>query len=293
MIEDEPIILNAYLATALTGLIEDERTAIFFLSEVVSKICEKHYIKLYQPRKKTDPVNNPDIPDSQVYFIDRSAVANSDLLILYTAKPSFGAGMELEIAGAAMVPTILLIKEGLKPSRMVTGSITEKIKILFSDPDDLTEALDRVLTEIRPKLINRRLTLLEKDNIIGRKIAKLRQNRGMTRKYLAAQCGVDEAYIKALETQPEKITNPSIQQIRRIAYILDVSPSWLVEVGEPEDPSTIQRQQVIREFAYQYNIGYRDLVEFSTFATRSSKGDKPLTVKECFSLFQRMKKYKK
>src|SRR5205809_3097283 len=55
-----PLALDAYLASATTGLTDDQHCTVVSLSGLIAKICQSHDIKLYQPRKggtnsKTDP----------------------------------------------------------------------------------------------------------------------------------------------------------------------------------------------------------------------------------------------
>src|SRR2546425_8751763 len=58
------IPLNAYLASALTGLGGVEKSLIVHLSDIVSMVCRAVDIDLYEPRKNTDPVHNADVLDT-------------------------------------------------------------------------------------------------------------------------------------------------------------------------------------------------------------------------------------
>src|SRR5260370_25046572 len=62
--------LDAYLASALTGLSHDQRQLIFHISDMVSEECKRHDIELYEPRKKTDPVHHADVADADVFRVD-------------------------------------------------------------------------------------------------------------------------------------------------------------------------------------------------------------------------------
>jgi hypothetical protein len=68
-----PLPLTAYLACALTGLSECERSVIFGISDVVSEICKENCISLYEPRKRTDPVHHADVAAQDVYAWIRRA----------------------------------------------------------------------------------------------------------------------------------------------------------------------------------------------------------------------------
>src|SRR6476659_892442 len=49
----EPLPLTGYLASALTGLTDQQRQLIFHLSDAISQVCLRHGIDVYEPRKAT------------------------------------------------------------------------------------------------------------------------------------------------------------------------------------------------------------------------------------------------
>lgn len=59
--------LHGYSASALTGLSSDAREAILFKSKQIADVCKEFEIYVYQPRKATDPVLNPDVKAEAVY----------------------------------------------------------------------------------------------------------------------------------------------------------------------------------------------------------------------------------
>src|SRR5438093_9976642 len=77
---DEP--LHGYIATALTGVEEDTREAIAFVSSTIANACKRFEIYVYQPRKVSDPLLNPDLKPETVYSTDRKRVLAADLLIV-------------------------------------------------------------------------------------------------------------------------------------------------------------------------------------------------------------------
>src|SRR4051812_7041165 len=93
LLQPEPsrVPLDAYLACALTALGSEQRQLIFHISDMIANVCVDHHISVYEPRKKTDPVFNPEVADIDVFMMDRDRVLASDLLILLTHYPSFGA----------------------------------------------------------------------------------------------------------------------------------------------------------------------------------------------------------
>src|SRR5437870_13121120 len=79
--KSKQIPLNAYLASALTGLSSVEKALIVHLSDITSMVCRAVDIDLYEPRKNTDPVHHANVLDTDVFKIDRQRVVSSDLLI--------------------------------------------------------------------------------------------------------------------------------------------------------------------------------------------------------------------
>src|SRR2546428_719785 len=74
------------------------------LYEAAAEVFTRHGCVAYLPHEATDPARHPAVEPTRVYEIDRGEIARSDLLVAFLARPSFGVGMELELAAAALVP---------------------------------------------------------------------------------------------------------------------------------------------------------------------------------------------
>lgn len=229
--EKSNICLNAYLACALTGLEKDERYLMFHLSDVVNMVCEKHKIDLYEPRKSTDPVHHKDVSDKYVFTTDRDRVLSSDLLIHLSHFPSTGSGEELEFANNSMLPMIIISRSEDKVSRMITGIPSFKIQLEYGEPEELRFKLDQCLTEIKPILIERKLSFSEYDtNIVGSRIKKLREQLGLSPDDIVkAIPTLTQQNIEQIENRTDKISNPSLVQLRQLATILKTTVADLVE----------------------------------------------------------------
>ena len=158
--EAAPLQLNAYLASALTGLDETQRQHLVDVSKIVSKVCKGLDIDLYEPIKATDPVYHPEVSAEDVYNLDRERVSRSDLLIHVADYASTGAGEELDIAQSALIPIVLMSHGSSRVSRMVTGIPALKLEIIYGSVGDIKLELHQRLTEIRPILEERKLRLL-------------------------------------------------------------------------------------------------------------------------------------
>jgi transcriptional regulator with XRE-family HTH domain len=226
-----PLPLNAYLASALTGLSEDQRRVVFGISDLISDVCEKNGLSLYQPRKKTDPVLHAEVSASEVYAWDKQTVLNSDLLIHLCHHPSTGAGEELEFAHAALLPILLVYPADLKVSRMVLGIPSLVIHIAYNNVEDLHAQVSDILFNFRPLLEERKLALARYDvNIVGEKVRELRERLGLTRNDVASSSKyVTETILKNIEEKTDRDSNPSLIQLREIATVLKTTVSELVE----------------------------------------------------------------
>lgn len=226
-----PLRLDAYLACALTGLANDQRQLMFHLSDIVATVCAEQGIDLYEPRKKTDPVHHGDVPDSEVFSIDRARVLNSDLLIHLCHYPSTGAGEELDFAFNALVPIILISHSDVRVSRMVTGIPSFKIVINYTEPEDLRRELRDSLIKARPILEERKLAFSEYDaNIVGNKIRMLREELRLTREEVAKNVEfLTLDGLRQIEESSDRTSNPSLIQLRQIATVLKTTVADLVE----------------------------------------------------------------
>jgi transcriptional regulator with XRE-family HTH domain len=224
--------LDAYLACALTGLSEEQRQLMFHLSDIVAIVCEGFDISLYEPRKKTDPVHNTEVSDTDVFNIDREKVLQSDLLIHLCHYPSTGAGEELAFAYDAMVPIILISHSHTRVSRMITGIPGFKLEIKYSEPEEMRYQLRESLLKIRPVLEERKVSFSKYEaNIVGERIRLLREELGLTREEVATKLmpPLDAEDLRQLEESVDKVSNPSLAKLRQIAVVLKTTVADIVE----------------------------------------------------------------
>lgn len=228
---DTPIDLQAYLACALTGLDRDQRSLVFQLSDVISLVCEKQGISLYEPIQHTDPLNHPELDDAAVFRQNRERVHNSDLLIHLAHFPSTGSGQVLEFAYNALLPMIIISRSDDSVSRMVTGIPTFKIHIRYQEPAELRELLDDCLEQIKPIVRERKLAFADQNtHFVGQRIRSLREQQGLTQEAVAAHVDVlTEATLTQIEEGSDQTSNPSLVQLRQIAVILKTTVADLVE----------------------------------------------------------------
>ncbi len=102
--------------------------------------------------------------------------------------------------------------------------------------------------------------------MIGRKIVELRKKRGMTLSELAERANVSKSYISGLERNIND--NPSIQVINKIAAILEVNVTTLIESeGKPQECVEREWREFVSELKEtgidkNHIEEYRTLIEF-------------------------------
>ena len=221
--------LRAYLASALTGLSEEQRKIVFDISDRINQICLEADIELYEPRKKTDPVHNPEVSDAEVFKMDHDRVVTSDLVIHLCHFPSTGAGEELAFAYASLIPIVLLSPSDQRVSRMITGIPSFKLDIKYLTPEDLHVLLPKRLLEIRPYLEERRLARQQDEiNLVGARVRDLRLAACLSREDLGKLVGLTSESIRHLEENVDSVSNPSLTHLRAFATALKTTVAELI-----------------------------------------------------------------
>src|SRR5260370_18427742 len=130
---------EAYIPGALRAIADGARTRVFY--EVVGEMVSECGLRPYLPHHATDPVAAPDLDPRSVYEIDRARVARSGLVIAYVGTPSFGVGIEVEIAREQGIPVILVAERDRTVSRILLGSPAVVDVVRFTDLAALRVAL--------------------------------------------------------------------------------------------------------------------------------------------------------
>ena len=259
--EAAPLTLNAYLASALTGLTSEQREHLIAVSEMIASVCEDLEIDLYEPRKVTDPVNHPEVSSEDVFNMDRERVLSSDLVIHVADFASTGAGEELDFALAALIPIVLIAHGDTRVSRMVTGIPALKLMITYEDFDELSHELRERLTEIRPILEERKLAFSDFDkNMVGHKVRISREEAGLTREDVAFQLGelLTVETLRRIEESSDKIANPSLLELRRLAVVLKTTVADLVEPDLDERMIALLQELMLGRVEARYTMSSRD-----------------------------------
>ena len=256
-----PLRLNAYLASGLTGLSGDDRAHLVRVSEVIKKVCRGLEIDLFEPRLSTDPIDHPEVPAEDVFANDRERVLSSDLVIHVADYPSTGSGEELDFALGALVPIVIVAHGNSRVSRMVTGIPALKLNISYSDIDYLRDELRERLTEIRPILEQRKLVFSQFDkNLVGNKVRASREDLYLTREEVAKHSGniLTAERIRDIEGNSDKVSNPSLLELRTLATVLKTTVADLVEPDLGERMIVLLQEWMLNGVEARYGISDND-----------------------------------
>ncbi len=137
---------EAYVSGALTALEDGARMRLFY--ELLAEVVESVGLRAYLPHRVTDPVAAADIEPRAVYDIDRAHVTSSRVVVAYAGIPSFGVGIEVELAREHAVPVVLVVERDRTVSRLLLGNPAVVDVVRFTDLDGLRRGLAAALERI-------------------------------------------------------------------------------------------------------------------------------------------------
>src|SRR2546423_8281057 len=137
---------EAYISGALTALDDAPRTKLFY--EVLAEIAQATGLRAYLPHRVSDPVAAAHLDPRAVYEIDRAHVTSAAVVIAYAGIPSFGVGIEVELAREHSVPVIVVAERERPISRLLLGNPAVVEVVKFADLDGLRRQLQSALARI-------------------------------------------------------------------------------------------------------------------------------------------------
>lgn len=232
LLQDSPAPepLYGYVATALSGLGEEAREAMHFVTSKIAEVAKGFGVYVYQPRRATDPILHETMDAEYVYAQDRTRVIESDILFVVANKPSFGVGQEVEIASSFGKPAVLITREGVRVSRMLVGGYLNFVgEITYRSPEDLDRELRRLLgTAIAPIRTNRGALFRNQRVSMAVKLQRLRHEVGYTNAAeLAQEAGISPRMLEAMERG--HMTSTSLELMSYLASFLGVSLADLID----------------------------------------------------------------
>jgi hypothetical protein len=174
--EQPPVAVGeAYISGALTALDDAPPTKLFY--EVLAEIAGAAGLRAYLPHRVTDPVSAAHLDPRAVYEIDRAHVTRAAVLIAYAGIPSFGVGIEVELAREHAVPVIIVVERDRPISRLLLGNPAVVEVVKFADLDGLRRALAAALAAVASITREGARPIVADDVVVQRFISSLEQAR--------------------------------------------------------------------------------------------------------------------
>jgi hypothetical protein len=140
-----------YICGPLIELILDiqEQTKAFYVK--IADLCKKVIGKrAFVPHESYDPIKYPNFTPRQVDRAEREQVCEkTSLLIVIAIAPSWGGGIEVEIANGSEVPIVIFAKEGQKISRLLLGNPAVWEIIYYKTEEDALKKIKKYLLHLK------------------------------------------------------------------------------------------------------------------------------------------------
>ncbi|HUQ41642.1 MAG TPA: hypothetical protein VM052_03995 [Candidatus Limnocylindrales bacterium] len=181
---------EAYVSGALTSLEDGARTRLFY--ELLAEVVESAGLRAYLPHRVTDPVTAAHLDPRAVYDIDRAHVTASRVVLAYAGIPSFGVGIEVELAREHGIPVVLVVERDRAVSRLLLGNPAVVEVVRFADLDGLRLALTAALARARNAAPGADTHAVSDDLVVQRFLASLGQARHLPDGEVAALLRIGE-----------------------------------------------------------------------------------------------------
>lgn len=145
---------SIYISGPLTELSPENQISVKKFYERLTDICkEVTGTRAFVSHEYYDPLKNPDYTPQQVDAAERKQLCdNSSLVIAVPVAPSWGGGIEIEMANTKGVPVILLCEEKRlaerKISRLLLGNPAVRQIIIYQDEQDAFTKIKKALQKL-------------------------------------------------------------------------------------------------------------------------------------------------
>ena len=181
---------EAYISGALTALDDAPRTKLFY--EVLAEIAGAAGLRAYLPQRVSDPVAAAHLDPRAVYEIDRAHVTSAAVVVAYAGIPSFGVGIEVELAREHGVPVIIVAERDRPISRLLLGNPAVVEVVKFADLDGLRRALAAALAAVAAVTREGARPIVADDVVVQRFITSLEHARRLPASEVTALLRVGE-----------------------------------------------------------------------------------------------------
>src|SRR5438046_3216221 len=181
---------EAYISGALTGIEDAPRMKLFY--ELLAEIAGAAKLRPYLPHRVTDPVATARLDPRAVYEIDRAHVTSAAVVVAYAGIPSFGVGIEVELAREHAIPVIVVAERDHPVSRLLLGNPAVVEVVRFAELDGLRRSLAAALARVATAGGGAARAPVADDVIVQRFIASLGHARELPIAEVAALLRIGE-----------------------------------------------------------------------------------------------------
>ncbi|SRR3990167_10940707 len=146
----------AYVCGPLTELSAELAQVAKTFYERIGDACQEITgVRAFVPHEHFDPLKHPNFTPREVDEAERNQVCKkTSVLIVAPIAPSWGGGIEVEMANQSNVPVIIICKKDKRISRLLKGNPAVKLIIEYSTQD---QAILRLKRGIESLMISRKV----------------------------------------------------------------------------------------------------------------------------------------
>jgi hypothetical protein len=189
---------EGYVSGALTALEDGARMRLFY--ELLAEVVESVGLRAYLPQRVSGPVAAARLEPRAVYDIDRAHVTAARVVVAYAGIPSFGVGIEVELAREHAVPVVLVVERDRTVSRLLLGNPAVVDVVRFADLHGLRRGLAAALERVAATTPGASGSSVSDDVVVQRFLASLEQARHLPDGEIAALLRIGELDGEAAST---------------------------------------------------------------------------------------------
>jgi len=143
-----------YICGPLTELAADLQIEVKDLYTALGDIClEILGVRAFVPHENYDPIKHAHYTPKQIDAVERNQVCQkTSVLVVVAVEPSWGAGIEVEMANRSDVPVIVFKDASRKLSRLLLGNPGVREVIEYEQLEDIKNLLREALTRFKQHL---------------------------------------------------------------------------------------------------------------------------------------------
>lgn len=141
---------TAYICGPLTELSTHEKIRAKELYERIAGIYQDVTgVRAFVPHEHCDPVEHATLTPSEVDAVERRQVCElTTILVVVALAPSWGGGIEVEMANQSGVPVLILHPEGKNISRLLKGNPAVDRIVKYSDEEEAIAIVENIFMEL-------------------------------------------------------------------------------------------------------------------------------------------------